>query len=1472
VLTIKDLQKTHIGRYLIEMENNIPSIHEGQCSLAHGFAPATPIPAQLPPAYQQWDALANTLPCLLRTFNVRSAINKLPILDAAETNKLPDHYLSRASVILAALAHAYYYHEKDQDKISLPESLLLPWSQVCRRIGRANTGRNNFDTFLCNWKLKKSLSSPSQLKLDDFELLIPVFDNQEERIFNLTIFLAEWRFSSAFEPIILLLNALKTQDDEAIVLNLSQITTVIEQITKDLDYINPNEHSPYYVDPVVWTKTVARFDEAVLPDAAGVSGALSPLFHCMDTLLERKNFNSLLGKDILGKRRDLAPNHLKLLSALQNDLNECSLHHYVTQSHNTKLKNYYRQLEEAFSGIHGWQGRHKQKVLGYMKLNFRAGRLKTNGGQRGTATPQTEPALELDNKFSMSMQERLPIASSLCPFARVSSNTPLANHKANKVSFDVSLAGIHFNIGDRCEVFPKNNEEQVQHFYKTHSNQLTSDTVVLNKQWITYFSSVWHSENKIISIIELLYYVDLSALEHCEFNSNTFIDKAKPLQPRPYSISTNTYKEVSLTVGKCTYLKGQKEQQGVASSFLLSSQPNELIPIRKFAALHFNVPSSIDTPIVMCAGGTGISPFIGFIQTRIQNIHGPGLNWLFYSTQNKESLLYKQELTQWADEKKIVFSPNYTRETEGYAIDVSLQKNAKELIELLITQKCHFYICGSMGFAETIKKSIVTLLQTEKGMDEQSAQLFITERIANKTFQVDAFSSNKYEQKQSYTIVDACLNGWTIIDNGLYDLTGLFATHEGGKKILKVQSGLDSTNDFLAVHGNHPHVKMALQQYYQGLIKQPSLNKHPRYSSFVNFLHALQEMINTLDNNSHFKSPDSTPIYLWTDIYLTFLVGPFQYTFNELFSRMKQESSPNDITIQVNWMRTHDRKIYQSIIQILGATEAKMLAAKEDLIRGFYKKIIHNTHLFLYRLRELSIHCLKQFEASHLDEDKLNVFIKSIQTEVTGHFKETFDLGHQFLLTQKTRGSSMKYRKTTVVIIDGLSNGRFLAPAFIANGYNCIHVQTPFFMKSHLAGFNYSLYNENIIADSVDEVLRELKKYAHILAVIPGSESAVLWADALSEQLGLSNSNGTLLSEARRNKFIMQETIKKQGLDHIAHFKARDVESILEWIAKNTTYPVVMKPIQSAGTEGFYLCQDEAMIRTSFKAIYQHKDIFQQVNEEVLVQKYIEGQEYSVNFVSCNGKHFLSEIWKVDKTVRYGAKMYELTSLLPQDATEYQSLKLYAEQVLNAIGIKYGPSHCEVIIDNTTKKPVLVEVAARLMGGVDFGVVAEATGTNAAVVTAEAYLSPETFAKRFDYLKHKKHVLMVQLLADDQGVFESIDEASLQALPTLKGYDIYLNPGDLMQPTRDLFTCPGLAFLVGEHLEQMNSDYAAIRAMEKSKKLYRLTAAKTTVYSSSSASSSYSPLTFKPASIASEDKDDTTLGCEKTKQITHMEP
>ena len=263
-----------------------------------------------------------------------------------------------------------------------------------------------------------------------------------------------------------------------------------------------------------------------------------------------------------------------------------------------------------------------------------------------------------------------------------------------------------------------------------------------------------------------------------------------------------------------------------------------------------------------------------------------------------------------------------------------------------------------------------------------------------------------------------------------------------------------------------------------------------------------------------------------------------------------------------------------------------------------------------------------------------------------------------------------------------------------------------------------------------------------------------------------------------------------------------------------------MKPLDSAGTDGFNVCYNEQQIAEAFNRIYHSKNMFGQVNQEVLAQNYLHGQEYNVNTISCQGRHYVSEIWEVNKVFNEHSKIYDLASLVSENNDIFKLLKDYTEEVLNAFNIQYGPAHCEIIL--TSAGPTLVEIGARLMGAIDLSVVTEALGMNAVTLTAEAYLNSDKFLLRLEQPrpKIKKYPYMIQLISSQEGELHSFNLNELSELKTFWSMDTFLDKGDRLKTTIDLLTSPGIVFLVGQDKETLQEDYKILRELEKAGKFY----------------------------------------------------
>ena len=250
-----------------------------------------------------------------------------------------------------------------------------------------------------------------------------------------------------------------------------------------------------------------------------------------------------------------------------------------------------------------------------------------------------------------------------------------------------------------------------------------------------------------------------------------------------------------------------------------------------------------------------------------------------------------------------------------------------------------------------------------------------------------------------------------------------------------------------------------------------------------------------------------------------------------------------------------------------------------------------------------------------------------------------------------------------------------------------------------------------------------------IIAVLPGAETGVELADTLSEAMHL-RTNGTALSEARRNKYVMGETIRSAGLRAVKQLRATTWVEIESWLGEWNPDPfkVIVKPMDSAGSDDVTLCQSWEEVRNAFGNIMGKVNGLGIVNKAVLVQEYLEGQEYVLDMVSRDGEHKVAAIWAYDRRPINGAGFVCFGQrLLTADEPQCRELIDYQKKVITALGIRNGPTHGEV--KWCRGEPVLVEVGARCHGaeGVWQQISDAVYGYNQVQCSIDAYLDEKAF-------------------------------------------------------------------------------------------------------------------------------------------------
>jgi biotin carboxylase len=377
-----------------------------------------------------------------------------------------------------------------------------------------------------------------------------------------------------------------------------------------------------------------------------------------------------------------------------------------------------------------------------------------------------------------------------------------------------------------------------------------------------------------------------------------------------------------------------------------------------------------------------------------------------------------------------------------------------------------------------------------------------------------------------------------------------------------------------------------------------------------------------------------------------------------------------------------------------------------------------------------------------------------------------------------------------VAIVDWNGSAARLAAAFNAEGQTCLRVQSNPEAPAPPAAVRELFADRVVHRGAFDDTLAAVAAHSPV-AVVAGGESGVELADRLSEALGLPT-NGTALSYARRTKDAQIATVHAAGLPTARQLTVTDARQLADW-HRGLGCRIVVKPTRSARNDGVTFCDTPEESVAAYEKIIQSVNVYGFRNEGVVAQEYMSGTEYIVNTVSCAGRHRATDIWQYHKIRVNGVpdRINGMTSVPAADPT-HDELRTYAFAVLDALAIRYGPVHLEIM--RTPAGPRLVEAGARLCGEDVARFAALATGESQVDRTVQAYLDPGRFlaeSRRAYRLGH--HAAMIFLASPIEGTLRSYPLLPLVTeLPSHRAASFKVKPGDLLRRTVDDSSEPGM--------------------------------------------------------------------------------
>ncbi|GAX56523.1 bifunctional reductase [Streptomyces olivochromogenes] len=201
----------------------------------------------------------------------------------------------------------------------------------------------------------------------------------------------------------------------------------------------------------------------------------------------------------------------------------------------------------------------------------------------------------------------------------------------------------------------------------------------------------------------------------------------KRLQPRLYSIASSPLAhpgEVHLTVSVVRYTNNLgRDRKGVCSTYLADHADDGPVQVFIQRSPHFRPPADPATPMIMVGPGTGVAPFVGFLEDRQARGH-TGPNWLFFGEQREATdFYYRQDLEAYQasghlDRLDLAFSRD--QRNKIYVQD-RMREHGPRLWQWL-QDGAHFYVCGDAArMAKDVDQALKDIATTHGGLSPDEA-------------------------------------------------------------------------------------------------------------------------------------------------------------------------------------------------------------------------------------------------------------------------------------------------------------------------------------------------------------------------------------------------------------------------------------------------------------------------------------------------------------------------------------------------------------------------------------------------------------------------------------------------------------------------------------------------------------------------------------------------------------------------------
>lgn len=360
------------------------------------------------------------------------------------------------------------------------------------------------------------------------------------------------------------------------------------------------------------------------------------------------------------------------------------------------------------------------------------------------------------------------------------------------------------------------------------------------------------------------------------------------------------------------------------------------------------------------------------------------------------------------------------------------------------------------------------------------------------------------------------------------------------------------------------------------------------------------------------------------------------------------------------------------------------------------------------------------------------------------------------------------------------------------NNIKCTIVDKPE-NKSNYSDERYHslLLFDYLKTNNLYNILEGVHKATPIDAIITLTEKALPLVTKASEYLGLKCTPSEVI-ELIHDKSKMR-TFLSSFDDYSIPFSQPSTPEDLIKFSENYGFPFIVKPQSGVGSQGVHKINKAS----DLSLIKSYSDL--------IAEQYILGDEYSVECFSFNGKSELISI--TEKKLLGGENSVNFTEVghcIPAAISDRKRkhIESYVSKFLDIIGLKDGPSHTEIKVENDTIR--IIETHNRIGGDRISSLVKLSTGID---LVELSILWPLNMCKPIEETVSNQRAASIRFFNPKVGKLTSIDGYNtVKHSPDVVEIELHCQEGDTIKPIANSFNRYGFVIATGNNANQASEN------------------------------------------------------------------